>query len=192
MTQSSNAQPISSDLAWRTARKGRTLAQRKADFEKQVRSTLAANSQMAVTDPDQVKARMKRLRARYADEVGRKVTQYEIAGDLGVPHRTFQSWENAEVETDKANYEMVAKFYSRKLKEKITANWILFECDAPPPLRIAPPPPPEAAPETDAILDRLDAMATKLDAAVAERADLRRQLTEIQERLGPPPSEGTG
>jgi hypothetical protein len=51
-----------------------------------------------------------------------------------VPPRTFQSWENAEVETDRENYKRVAAYYSRKLGEKITANWILFGQDTEPPL----------------------------------------------------------
>lgn len=87
---------------------------------------------MALTDPAQVRSRMKLLR----DRAGLK--QYEVAAGINEAPRTFQSWENAEVETGKANYEKVARFYTKKLKEKISANWILFGQEVPPAV-VAPP-----------------------------------------------------
>jgi transcriptional regulator with XRE-family HTH domain len=83
---------------------------------------------MAVTDLSQVSARMKDLRKATG------LKQHEVAQKLGEPPRTFQSWENGEVETDRANYKRVAAFYSRRLKpRKVTANWILFGQDEAPP-----------------------------------------------------------
>jgi len=77
-------------------------------------------------DLDALKNRLKGLRGRLA------LSQAEAAAEMGVPYRTFQSWENGEVETSEANYERVAGFYKRKLAdETITKTWILYGDEGP-------------------------------------------------------------
>lgn len=77
---------------------------------------------MGLADLSQVRDRMKALRTRTG------LKQYEVAQKIDVPPRTFQSWENGEVETERENYEKVAKFYG------VSANYILFGQDEEPPL----------------------------------------------------------
>jgi DNA-binding transcriptional regulator YiaG len=126
MTQSSRTQGRGDKLASHQHATGRTLTQRRADLERQIRQAIENDPRMALTDPQQVSQRMKALRERTG------LKQYEVAQRINEPPRTFQSWENAEVETDRANYEKVARFYTRILGEKITANWILFGAEQPP------------------------------------------------------------
>jgi hypothetical protein len=132
MTQVNRAQAAPNILASTPRATGRTLAQRRADLEHQIRSRVAQN--MALTDPVHVRQRMKELRKRAGNP-----SQYKVADDLRVPPRTFQSWENAEVETDRRNYDKVAAYYTKKLKQKVTTNWILFGQDEEPPLPAATP-----------------------------------------------------
>jgi DNA-binding XRE family transcriptional regulator len=129
MTQVNSAQRNGRKVASTVHARVRTLAARRADFERQVRLRLAADPTMALTEPEQVSARLKELRKRAGGP-----PQYKVANALDVPPRTFQSWENGEVETDRANYERVARYYSKQLKQKITSNWILFGQDVAPPL----------------------------------------------------------
>jgi transcriptional regulator with XRE-family HTH domain len=118
MTQDNRTQRANNKVASQPHARVRTLARCRADFEHQVRAVLA--DRMALTEPSEVSARLKELRKR----TGMK--QYDVANALKEPPRTFQSWELAEVETDRQNYEKIARFYSRRLGEKITADWILF------------------------------------------------------------------
>lgn len=129
MTQVNGAQRTNRKVASTQRARVRSVAAHRADLEGQVRSWLTNNAAMALTEPEHVRARMKELRKRAGNP-----SQYDVAHDLSVPPRTFQSWENAEVETDRANYEKVARYYSRKLKEKVSANWILFGTDDAPAL----------------------------------------------------------
>lgn len=46
---------------------------------------------------------------------------------MGVPRRTFQSWENVAVErVSETTYSRLASYYSEKLGEKITLEVLLF------------------------------------------------------------------
>jgi transcriptional regulator with XRE-family HTH domain len=149
---------------------------------------------MALTEPDQVSARLKELRKRAGNPA-----QYKVADALNVPPRTFQSWENGEVETDKGNYEKIARWYSRQLKQKVTANWILFGQDREPPL--APGTPDvigslngnSASGDTDELraqLDRIEQRQTDLAALIEAQAEATSQqfsamLEELLRELGP-------
>ena len=87
---------------------------------------------MAITDLAKVSARLKLLHRRYERELGR-LTQEDLARRLNVPTRTLQSWLNGQVETRRSNYEKLARFYSRKLRDdSITTNWVLFGQDPAP------------------------------------------------------------
>jgi transcriptional regulator with XRE-family HTH domain len=132
MTQVKSAQGERGKSAWRKRAGGRTLAQRRADLEAQVRRHLGTEELMALTDLSQVKARLKDLHRQLDRREGRKVTQYEIADSIDVPHRTFQSWENAEVETEGRNYDKLARFYTERLGREVTRNYILFGQDEAP------------------------------------------------------------
>lgn len=107
-------------LALRKRADGRSLAARRAAFAEQMR-------QMALSDLSQVKDRLKGLHAELERVDGRKWTHYDLAAKMDIPPRTFQSWENGEVENrDGKGYDKIARFYSRRLGRKITRNWILF------------------------------------------------------------------
>jgi transcriptional regulator with XRE-family HTH domain len=161
MTQVKSAQRASNEVASTRHARVRTLASRRADLEQQVRLSLASDASMALTEPDQVSARLKELRKRAGNPA-----QYKVADALNVPPRTFQSWENGEVETDKGNYEKIARWYSRQLKQKVTANWILFGQDREPPL----------APGTPDVIGSLNG-----DRASGDTDELRAQLDRIEE-----------
>lgn len=128
MTQVNRAQDSRNTLASTPRARVRTLATRRADLEHRIRLSLATDPAVALTDLPHVSARLKELRK----PTGLK--QHEAAAKMSIPPRTFQSWENGEVETDRANYAKMARFYSRRLKRKVTVNWILFGQDEEPPL----------------------------------------------------------
>lgn len=67
-----------------------------------------------------ISLRLKELRARLS------LNQNDLAIEMGVPRRTFQSWENGEVATSEENYDLLAAFYSKKLGEEITRSDILY------------------------------------------------------------------
>jgi len=71
-------------------------------------------------DPALLSARLKGLRARTA------LHQAKVAEELGVPTRTFQSWENGEAMTSHRNYSLIATFYSERLGEKISVESLLY------------------------------------------------------------------
>lgn len=111
---------MSSKVALRKRADDRSLAQRRADFEAQMK-------QMAIDDLDAVSKRLKGLHRELERVDGRKWKQYELAAAMKIPPRTFDSWENGEVEnSDGKGYEKIARFYSRKLGRKITRRWIVF------------------------------------------------------------------
>lgn len=188
MTQASSAQLPTRELAWKPARKGLTLAQQRANFAAQMRA-------MALSDLEQVSKRLKGLHVEWEREDGRRWTHYELAAAMKIAPRTFQSWENGEVEnTNGKGYDKIAAWYSRRLGRKITRNWIVFGCDKPQP--VAKPSQngtsaKRAEPTLGEILDRLEAVLTQLDAAEAERGDLKRQLDVIEGLLRQRPSGGS-
>lgn len=67
--------------------------------------------------------RLKALRGRLA------LTQAEVAVELHLARRTFQSWENGEVQTTIRNYERLASYYAEKLGEHISVSYLLFGRD---------------------------------------------------------------
>lgn len=168
MTQVNRAQDAHRKLASTPRARVRSVAQHRADFEDQVRLCLANDTSMALTEPKEVSARMKELRKR-AGNPG----QLSVAQALNVPYRTFQSWENAEVETDKANYTKVARYYSRVLKEKVTANWILFGQDNTPPI-------PNATPDLSAALSQNGDQPQQLDRIEANQTDLKLAVAALE------------
>jgi len=80
---------------------------------------------MTILDLAEVSARLKGYRARLA------LTQAEVAAQLDMSLRTFQSWEGGEVQTTAENYERLAVFYSENLGESITAHEIMLGVAAP-------------------------------------------------------------
>lgn len=138
---------------------------------------------MALAEPAHVKERMKALRKRSG------LTQYEMAAKVKAPHRTFQSWENAEVETDKANYETVAAVYAKLLEEPVTANWILFGQDVEPPVALpAPAPDPFRSSnghDEGATLGELRALVASLTTTVLAMRREQRELVDAVQRLTP-------
>ena len=120
MTQVKSAQENPRQVALRKRANARTLAQRRAAFAAQMRD-------MALSDLSQVSARLKRLHKELEEREGREWTQQQLAEKTGIPYRTFQSWENGEVENrDGKGYDKIARFYSRKLERKVTRKWIVF------------------------------------------------------------------
>lgn len=127
MTQVKGAQQTSAQLAWRNPSPARTLAQRRADIEEQIRAL--SDEAMGLAELEKVSERLKALRKRTG------LNQYEVAEGINKPHRTFQSWEGGKVETSKENYGLLADFYSERLGETVTTNWILFGQNEEPPIQ---------------------------------------------------------
>lgn len=152
MTQVKGAQQKHREVAWTPRADGRTLAQRRADLEAQVRA-------MALSDLKQVSDRLKALRAELSAQEGREVTQQEVADQMKLSYRTFQSWEGGEVENrDGKGYDKIARYYSRKLGRKITRKWIVFGDGEARPV--------EAAPQNGSEpsqLDRIEMLLTGMD-----------------------------
>jgi ribosome-binding protein aMBF1 (putative translation factor) len=124
MTQVKSAQKISVELARYHGADHRSLAERRAAFAAQMRD-------MALSDLNQVSSRLKDLHHEFEEKDGRRWAHYDLAREMGIKPRTFQSWENGEVENRNGKgYDKMARFYSRKLNRKITRQWILFG-DAP-------------------------------------------------------------
>jgi transcriptional regulator with XRE-family HTH domain len=120
MTQVKGAQAKDRQVALRKRADDRSLAQRRADFAAQMRD-------MALSDLAQVSSRLKALHKEWEAKDGKRWTHYELAAAMKIPPRTFQSWENGEVENrDGKGYDKMARWYSRKLERKITRHWILF------------------------------------------------------------------
>lgn len=177
MTQVKGAQGKRIESAWRKRARGRTLAARRANEEARLAQFFELNEQMALTDLAEVKQRLHELHHRLNAREGRRVTQYEIAEALNVPHRTFQSWEGGKVETEGENYDLMAAFYSERLGEPITRNWILFGSDEEPPLC-------EAGPsEGGATGERLERVEQMLEEVAAQQTELLAAVGEIQQTL---------
>lgn len=156
MTQASYTQASRKKLASNPARKARTLAERRADFESQMREFAARDGIVALTELTEVSKRIERLRKRSG------LKQYEVAAKINVAPRTYQSWENGEVETSKANYAKIGKALGA------SANWILFgQEEEPPPLDLKPA-------EAPADLADLD------NRAKARHSEMMKELAEIR------------
>lgn len=127
MTQVKSAQDKCSRVALRGKKDPRTLAAKRADL-------LAQIDAMALTDLAQVSARLKSLHKELERKEGRKWTQIDLADATGIAYRTLQSWETGQVENrDGTGYDKLARFYSKKLRRKVTREWIVFGRQGPPP-----------------------------------------------------------
>lgn len=178
MTQVKSAQEIRRELALRKRADGRTLAQRRAAFAAQMRD-------MALSDLSQVSVRLKGLKREVQRADGREWSDHELANAMKIAPRTFQSWQNGEVENrDGKGYDKMARWYSRKLGRKITRNWIVFG-DEP----IEPEPSPPASSESQlsdavaALREDLEATRTKL---LVEIGKVRRAQEALQRSQGHP------
>lgn len=138
---------------------------------------------MGLLDLEAVKKRLKALHTELDHNNG-KTTQQDIAAALNVPYRTFQSWENGEVETERDNYAKIARFYSRRLGRKITANWILFGQDEAPAMPGAEPAP------GDPHAEQLDRIERKLDELLRRANPSRddRDLEDLPDGPDSPPA----
>lgn len=125
-----------------------------------MRDYAARNGIVAISELAEVSRRIKELRKRSG------LKQYEVAAKINVPPRTYQSWENGEVETDKSNYAKVGRLFGA------SANWILFGQEHEPGLDAERPP---AQPdETLAALKRIEERLSELEAGQAEMARRRK------------------
>ena len=184
MTQARHAQRRPNQVALPQRATARNLAQQRAAFAAQMRA-------MALSDLKQVSERLKGLHKELERVDGRKWTHYELAQKMGIPPRTFQSWENGEVEnSDGKGYDKMARFYSRKLGRKITRQWIVFG-------EI-----PATKPPTESPLDALSgpngstALAEQVAELQSETAELRSELalvrTDLQDVLSLLRRDGRG
>ena len=89
---------------------------------------------------------------------------------MDIPLRTFQSWQNGEVENrDGKGYDKMARFYSRKLGRKITRQWILFGDE-----------PEEDAPSEPTEVAVAESPDEKLDLILSQQAELLGVLSEVR------------
>lgn len=166
MTQSTYTQSRRAKVASYPGRKVRTLAERRADFEAQMRECAASDGTMALTELSQVSARIKELRGRT------DLTQYDAANKLRVPPRTYQSWENGEVETSRENYAKVGKLFGASV------NWILFGQEEEPPM-------PSQEANEDPAVSLADLHAVE-QAAIARHSLVMTELGKIRTLLEAP------
>ena len=75
-----------------------------------------------IIDARAVGHRIGLLRAR------KGLTQYQAAYEIGVPPRTYQTWEAGHCQTSRVNYERIGNTLGA------SANWILFGQEKPPDL----------------------------------------------------------
>lgn len=66
-----------------------------------------------------VGGRLKALRGRLA------LYQPEVVAEMGVPLRSYQSWEAGSAQTSWDNYKRLATYYSKRLGEEITPEFIM-------------------------------------------------------------------
>lgn len=132
-----------------------------------------------------VSKRLKGLRKELARKEGRRVPQYEVAHDLNVPPRTYQSWENGEVETDGENYTRIARYYKRKLRRPVSRNYILYGTEKAPALPSAPRMQereisgPASREDVESLEHRIDQLVQQVGAI----SGLLAKVSESQERL---------
>lgn len=122
---------------------------------------------MALADLKQVANRLKLIRGRT------DLSQWEAAHEMGFKPRTYQSWELGDVETSRDNYERIAKFFAKRLKDKtITANWIIYGQAAEPALPVAP------VGDDISSVDLMRRVEEKLDHCMAAMAEQSATLAE--------------
>lgn len=125
-----------------------------------MRETFARDGNMAISELHEVSERIKTLRNRAG------LKQYEVAAKINVAPRTYQSWENGEVETSKENYGKVGDALGA------SANWILFGREEEPPL-----PTGDSPPAADADLRAL------VHQLLVNQTDMLQRLARIELRL---------
>lgn len=163
MTQ---VKPISQEhgqIAQKFRGRARTLAERRADLEAQMRRHIAAMG--LLDDLTGVRTRLHGLRKELARSRGvRNIAQWRVAQEIdNIPPRTFQSWENGEVETDGDNYAKIAAWYSKQLGREITKNYILYGSDEEPaPVEVPPPTMAREPSQLDRIEEKLDDVLRRL------------------------------
>lgn len=166
-----------------------TLAHRRADLSAQIR-------EMALTDLKNVSKRLKALHTELEEKEGRRWTHYQLAEGMKIPPRTFQSWENGEVENRNGEgYDKMVRWYSKRLGRKITRNWVLFgegEAKAPTPDVMG-----QLNGSTEAdeqlreilggILERQTELLSKVESVLAEQERLRKLLPPDESSEEEPP-----
>jgi transcriptional regulator with XRE-family HTH domain len=169
MTQVKSARLNHRELARYLGADHRSLTARRAAFAAQMRA-------MALSDLSEVAIRLKGLKGELERREGRKWSDYDLAAEMGIKPRTFQSWQNGEVENrDGKGYDKMARFYSRKLGRKIARKWILFGDDEAAPVEI-----PVSEPEPSEV----DQLRKEFDRKLLI---LKNELrAEIAKELGPP------
>lgn len=117
--------------------------------------------------------RLKDLRKELERKRGERVPQYVVAKEAGdIPPRTFQSWENGEVETEGENYQKLARYYTRVLGREITRNFILYGQEEPPALPLSAPTSPD---------EESEAVRRLREEVAGLRVELRSGLGELRE-----------
>jgi DNA-binding XRE family transcriptional regulator len=139
-----------------------------------MRECAASDGTMALTELNDVSARIKELRART------DLKQHEAAYKLRVAPRTYQSWENGEVETSRKNYAKIGKLFGASV------NWILFGQEDEPALPTA-----TTEPQVQDQLRELLAGQLELTARVA-RVERLLEDQQTQKRPSAPRRKGTG
>lgn len=185
MTQVKGAQEFNGQLARYPGADHRSLAARRAAFAAQMRA-------MALSDLKEVSGRLKALKRELELKDGQKWADYDLAAAMGIKPRTFQSWQNGEVENRSGKgYDKMARFYSRKLDRKITRKWILFGDDEeaqgqPEAAKPVSEPEPSAVDQLRRELeDEMDSMKTELLEEIEKVRDAQASSTPI-----PKPAEG--
>jgi transcriptional regulator with XRE-family HTH domain len=135
-----------------------------------MRNYAARNGIVALSELGEVSRRIKELR-NSAD-----LKQYEVAAKLNVPPRTYQSWENGEVETDRENYAKIGGLLGA------SANWILFGQEDEP-LVEAEPVNPGAPSESDAVADLRARIDELLEVSESRHSVLLSKLSAVQTEL---------
>lgn len=176
MAQDPYTQDSSAHHATRRVRDPRSLATRRAAFAQQVIAAQEAQEAMAIADLEGVSRRMKQLRDRSG------LSQYDAAYDMGVRPRTYQSWENGEVETTRANYDKVAAFYAEKVGQPVTSTWILFGQEDEPPISDSPLDF-LSAPDVAELQEAVSALDRKLDQVLGRIAALAGEIGKVQRAL---------
>lgn len=162
------------ELALRKRATPHSLAARRRNFAAQMHD-------MAVSDLSNVSKRLKGLHSDLERETGRRWTHYDLADAMKIAPRTFQSWENGEVENrDGKGYDKMARFYSRKLGRKISRQWILFGDEQP--AKAVPAPDPFAPTELAELAASVAELRREMQAARTElRAELASARTVLED-----------
>lgn len=134
-----------------------------------MRDYATRNNAVALAELSEVSKRIKELRGKT------DLRQYEVAAELNVPPRTYQSWENGEVETDRENYRKIGELLGA------SANWILFGQEEEPAGEDEP-----AVTSPDAILAALGRIESRLRKLELGQAKLLARTAQAERRSDSP------